>query len=866
MRGKKVKQVGGWLLAASVVGGSLFLTAPMAQAAPLDITVTNLNLAGPGSFHAALEAANAATAGSNPEGVNITFDASLVGAGEISLNDASQAMSTTTLNPGSENTALGAWFVVDNAADLPVSIDFTNLDGIDGFDTAYAGINVESNNVSLSNLANLRVGESGIAVRGTGTTVSNVELKDPDTSWQEVGVLLLDGAANTTLTDVTVHSAYWGSVVVDNNATVGNTVISGLTSRGVQSWGHVIFEDNTVVDGFQLTNSVLGAPEETSPKSGFFVNAGTQATGLNVAGSTFQSPGEEGVHFFGGAQTFTGTVFDGNTFGGNADHRIGDVIGANSATWDGLTFTGNDVSYAGATLFAGPVNDADISENTFLDVDRPFQAALQFTGAMSDVTIASNSFTDTWSDNGIYVAGPTADNVSITGNTMTNTYADASRAAINIAANGTGNTVSGNTLTQDLSNTELPSNIDRHWAIYAQVSAAAADQEVGWTIMNNAIDGFGGKDEVEAPIVFNGTGKLLVTGNTFGEHTNGSAAEEVEIGENWFLRNVWTNLSNHTVQTYRAGNVAYTGSDAHFTAVDPGPVADNTAATGPVTLHVYWTASDHAEEYLGAIEGVNAGDKVSIPTAHTDGFIRVQTVDASGFTSHYSMIDPKAPVVVTAPAVTEKFQDGAKGTTAPGSEVVVRDANGNEAGTVTVDENGNWTVDGLKCGTPYTVVQIVGGVESAPTEFTTSDCPVDPTAPAAPAVTETFEDGASGTGVSGAHVIVRDANGNEVASATVSENGIWTVAGLKCGTEYTVVQVVNGLESDPTTFTTPVCSTDGENNGTDGSNTEGGNTSGAKNGLAVTGGAALGGIALGSLALLAFGATAVIIARRRSQV
>ncbi|MBL3686145.1 right-handed parallel beta-helix repeat-containing protein, partial [Leucobacter zeae] len=769
MHRKQISKVGGWLIAASVVGGSLVFGASAAQAAVDQITVTNLNLSGPGSLKQAVIDANAS---SNSEGVRITFAESLAGTGELELSNIAERMGTTTLNPGSENTATGAWFVVDNAANAPVSIDFTNLDGINGYDHWYAGFDIESDGVSLSNLANLEVGESGIAVRGTGTSITNVELKDPDSWNQEVGVLLMDGATDTTLTDVTVYSPYWGSVVVDNEATVTNTVITGLTSRGVENYGHVMFEDRAVVNGFSVSDSVLGAPEEIAPGEGFYVNPGVELTGLSVTGTTFQSPNEDGVFFLGGAQKLTDTVFDGNTFGGNAEHRIADVVAGNTAEWNNLTFTGNTVSHAGGTLFGGAVNTAEFSGNTFLDVDRPFAAALQFSGAIADVAVSENSFTDTWSDNGIFVTGASADNVAITGNTLTNTYADVSRAAINIASKGAGNTVSDNTLTQDLSDTTLPGNIDNHWAIHVSASAPADDQQVGWTVTNNTIDGFGGKDRSEAPITFAGTGKLPVTGNTFGTNTRGGTeAADLEHSGYWFLWNVWDSRSNHTVQTYRAEQVAYTGANARFTAVDPAPLIGNNAATGPVTLHVYWTAADNAEEYLGAIEDVTAGERVSIPTTHTDGFIRVQTVDANGYTSQYSGIDPKAPVTVTAPVVTETTDDGATGTGTPEATVVVRDADGTDVTDAVVDAEGNWSVSDLECGKTYTVVQVVDGAESQPTEFTTADCPV--VVPEAPVVTKTTDDGATGTGTPEATVVVRDADGTDVTDAVVDAEGNW---------------------------------------------------------------------------------------------
>ncbi len=723
---------------ATTLLGGVLLPAAAASAAEDVITVTSLGLggnagaaceatagAGDCTLRGALEIANAST---NPDGVRIVFDAALAGTGELSLTGGSANSMTATdmTGTGSENATLGARFVVDSA--VPVSIDFTNLDGITDVDGSFAaGIYVASDDVTLSNLANMRAAESGIVVGGTGTVLTNIGLKDNASNTQEVGVLLLDGAASTTLTGLTIQSPYWGSVVVDNNATVTGTVIDGLSSRGVEGWGHVMFEDNSTVTGFTVRNSVLGDPAETSPSQGIYINAGVTLTGLTVSDSTIQSPNQNGVYFLGGGQTLTDTTFTGNTFGGNDGANISRTIGDNTADWNGLVFSGNDVSFAGSVVFRGTLTDAVFENNSFTDISDGAWAALQLGHVADGVAVRGNTFDVIWALDTIRVEGTSATDVVIENNTIQNLNASVSRSGVRIDAPGTGNVVRGNTLVQDLTDATLRPDADNHWAIYNSANAADADSPVGWSVVGNTIDGFGGRDRSTAPIVHNGIGKLPVVGNTFGVNTRGGVDPVIEESGYWFLWNVGDSVSNNTVQTFRPESVRYDGAAATFTAVQPANLIGNNTAAAPVTLHVYWTAADNAEEYLGAIADVTPGEVVSIPTAHTSGFLRVQTVDADGFTSQYSSIDEDITVGPVAPVVGAITSTTVSGSGIVGATVTVRDASGAVVGTATVAPDGTWSLgSGLVCNTRYTATQTVNGLEGDSTSFSTAACPTAP--------------------------------------------------------------------------------------------------------------------------------------------
>ena len=864
----------------AVVAASFFVGLPAAHAATPDvITVKSLGLAGNAvagtcaatasagdcTLRGALEVANAST---NPDGVRIVFDQSLVGEGNLSVTGGAQnSMTTDRVGNPSGNLAdsigpSGARFLIDSK--VPVAIDFANLDGIEDVDgSGAAGIYVASDNVQLSHLNNIRAAETGIAIGGTSVTLNDVNVQDETTNWMEVGVAILDGANGVKLDGMNTASAVYANFAIDTAATVSNIEISNVTSRGVEAWAHIDVEDNAKVTNFTVTRSTFGTSSEISPSHGFWMNPGVQITDLNISDSVFQSPGKNGLYFEGTGQTFTRAVITDNKFAGTGDGKpgydggnISRVIGENTATWNTLTFSDNTINEAQAVKFGGTVRDATFANNSFTNINDPAFAALSLGDTLENILVTGNTFDRIWAVGTIRVEGTKATNVNIKDNTLKNLTAGVSRAAIQIAVAGTDNKIIGNTLTQDISGTDtsLPDGIDNHWAIYNSASAADKNTSVGWTITGNSIDGFGGKDRSDAPIVHNGVGKLDVTGNTFGVNTRGGTTTDVEHDRYWFLWNVSDNASNNTVQTFRVKNPRFDGTNATFTAEQPAPLIGNNAATGPVTLHVYWTAKDNAEEYLGKVDGVTAGQTVTIPTTHTNGYLRLQTVDANGFVSQYSVASNAPVIAPSTPAVTTTTATSAAGTGKAGATVIIRDKDGKDVTRATVASDGTWSVPAgsLKCGTDYTAVQSVSGVDSAATPFTTAAC--DTAAPAAPKITGATATSATGTGEPGAVVTLRDARGTVLGTTLVGADGSWTFAGkVPCGETITATQRVGeGPESDAGSFATPACSSGNNGGKNDGS-------------LATTGAAPLLGGAGALLALLLIAAGSVLVIRKRAQ-
>ncbi|OIM97080.1 hypothetical protein BIY40_07675 [Pediococcus acidilactici] len=132
--------------------------------------------------------------------------------------------------------------------------------------------------------------------------------------------------------------------------------------------------------------------------------------------------------------------------------------------------------------------------------------------------------------------------------------------------------------------------------------------------------------------------------------------------------------------------------------------------------------------------------------------------------------------------------------------------NGEKSKPVTVDENGNWTVDvsgaDLKAGDKVTAVQAEGDNVSEETSQTVqkrTDSPsVNPITEGSNVI--------SGTGIPGATITVTGPNGDPIGEpVTVGEDGSWVFdasgADLKAGEEVTVVQTVDDNASEPVKVT-----------------------------------------------------------------
>src|SRR5690554_4576919 len=175
------------------------------------------------------------------------------------------------------------------------------------------------------------------------------------------------------------------------------------------------------------------------------------------------------------------------------------------------------------------------------------------------------------------------------------------------------------------------------------------------------------------------------------------------------------------------------------------------------------------------------------------------------------------PTTATAPDTTApdapsaEFNDtgdAVSGEAEPGSTVIVRDADGNELGRTTADEDGSYTVELDEPLTNGEEVEVTAtdevGNESEPTTATAPDT----TAPDAP--TAKINDGDEDISAADAAIgsaTWRDEDGNELGRTTADEDGSYTVEldePLTNGEEVEVTATDEaGNESEPTTAAAP---------------------------------------------------------------
>jgi hypothetical protein len=660
-------------LAVALAAGSLSaLSMPTADAATTTITVGSLDVT---ALQAAITQANALPA-SPGDDVRIVFADGLTG--DITLPNAGPLMRTTSITPSGspiqdylDNN--GSFFWVN--AQRPVTIDFGGDVGVvSQGDAGYGAFAISSAGVTITNFTNIRAGEGAVTVGAADATISNGAFSDPDTDWLETGVGLTDGASGTVIDNVDFDSVRLFGVYFDDCTTVADTTVTDSTFDNQNPYGDIYVEQGC---------------SAADP---------TEVTGLQVTDSTFSSNSSVGSVGFDFFSKVSGATFEGNTFDGA---NIRSFYLGNDSTTEDLVIRDNDFTGTGyAWEEAGRTTHTrtQIIGNRFTDLLA--HALVMRQANHIDNTIADNTFTD--------IRGGSDSTIFLT--------RQASRT-------DAGNVIEGNTFEQSA---EAEAN---RWAIYAEMDAPTPGADTGWEIVGNHIDGYGSGGS-QAPITIGpNLVRTKVYGNTFGQRTQGTTdATQSEGGGNWFLWN--TGSHNSRLQTWRPANAVFRQGRVAFdiAPVDP-PVSNNQQPTPPLTLHVYWTADDNAEEYLGAITDVTAAGRVSIPTTHTDGFIRVQTEGgASGYVSQYSGIaqvtaeDPVDPPVV---GEVDPVAGTISGTGQPGATVEVSDQDGNVICETTVGEDGTWEcTDAIDCDvTSITATQTdTEGNVSTATEPVEVDC------------------------------------------------------------------------------------------------------------------------------------------------
>ncbi|MGE4426324.1 MAG: Ig-like domain-containing protein [Solirubrobacteraceae bacterium] len=716
------------------------------------------------TLRAAIEQANALPASAGDD-VEIVF-ADALGDATITLPSNGLRMQTTGASHiGYSNDFLGNGFFYVVDAERPVTVDFGGDVAVKSADDASNGIFlVKSQEVTIKGFANLRGGDSSIVVDrdARDTVISDGACLDADTIILETCVGLISNTADVTISNLEIDSSYRFGIFVDRlkagDAPVSNVAVSNVDVKGTQQYGDIWFEIDAAVDGFTVESSKFNSP------AGFALGLRERSdiTGLHITNSQFLGADAYALFTYAYSKTKDLTV-EGSAFDGTrwafVDHG--------GSTHDGLTFDGNDF------------------KNTLHHV-------LDFVD--SKIT-----------------------NATITDNTFENARGDG-LATVWIGQPGTNNVIANNTFTQAETVPAAPGSpavpgYNNRWAIYNNAIPPTGADPSGWAFRGNHVDGY--RSVSGGPIVNVGRGKVEMTRNTFGQHTNGTIVPtESEVrGSNRFVTNREAD-TNNTIQTWRPTAVSTDGTSLTIRVAPVSPtLGGNNDPTTPVDIDVFWTADDNAEEYIGRLTpadpavGIVAGTDYQLPTDKTTGRFRVQTIDANGYHSNYSApMQVGGPTKPAPPTIVEvDGDDDLVGTGEPGAEVTVTDQDGTSYGPATVATDGSWEIPGgfntcLTLTATQTNASPDASEESAP--FSTPACI------GTPVIDEIDADGnAVGTGDAGAEVTLRDGNGIVIGTTTVGDDGTWTVDGpVACGTTISATQEKDGhVSAVSNTITTPDC-------------------------------------------------------------
>ncbi|WP_445115327.1 BapA/Bap/LapF family large adhesin [Acinetobacter sp. WZC-1] len=240
---------------------------------------------------------------------------------------------------------------------------------------------------------------------------------------------------------------------------------------------------------------------------------------------------------------------------------------------------------------------------------------------------------------------------------------------------------------------------------------------------------------------------------------------------------------------------------------------DGTTVTGKGEPGAAVTISDKDGNPIGTATVGADGNFTALlekPLTNGEQIRAVQTDNAGNSSPSVSALAPDS-TAPAAPSDVSVSPDGTQvtGKGEPGSTVIVRDQDGNPIATATVGADGSFTAPldkPLTNGEEIRAVQTDNAGNSSPS---VSALAPDSTAPAAPSDVSVSPDGTqvTGKGEPGSTVIVRDQDGNPIATATVGADGSFTAPldkPLTNGEQISVIQTdpANNVSS-ATTVTAP---------------------------------------------------------------
>ncbi len=589
--------------------------------ADLDDGVCETATAGECTLYAALQQANALPA---LEGDDVLIDFSVEG--DILPVHSGPKMQTTAFQNTFFNNYLGfqAFYLID--AQRPVRIDFGNkvyvLERDDGENAMFL---IQSDDVIIENfddprrdssssggfnaMAGVTAGAAAFVIGGTNVMIRNGVVSDLGTDAMEICVGLMDGAANVTLEDFACQGYGGFGVFVEERANVANIALARVSFLGGDRFADIAVErlgtvaDKTEVHGMTITDCEFSAtlPGDDPRSYAIWIRDASEAGGTVV----------------------DGLVISNSRF--LTEDRVGIRIEPTAVT--------NDLTVQNSVI---------TGTNALIDDD---SGQLQ-----TGLTVKDNVLTSVAGDM-IQTNSPHT-NALIENNQFINGRGTGTIAGVRVGAQAFG---TNNIIRNNLFNQEDPVS---RFAVWMEANPGV-DVSTGWTIENNRVFGIIGG--TWSPISLFNNGNTLVRGNTFGEGTRGSTTTGPENGSLWFVNNNDAG-TNDRIQTWRPTSAVFSGGQVTVTVAPVNPaLAGNTLPTLPVSIDVYYSATDKAETYLGRIPGTHAAATAysfsnaatAGFTAMTTGMIRVQVTDADGRSSQYSSgIIPPVPTPTPAPTPT----------------------------------------------------------------------------------------------------------------------------------------------------------------------------------------------------------------------
>ncbi|ATA26476.1 hypothetical protein AWC36_21530 [Brenneria goodwinii] len=716
-----------------------------------------------------------------------------------SVSGTAEAGSTVTLTDADGNVLGSVTAGEDGSFNVPLSPALTNGEEISAVASDAAGNNSAPVSVAAPDLtapaapADLQIAADGTSVSGSaeaGSTVTitdadgnvlgsvtagedgsfNVQLSPALTNGEEISAVTSDAAGNNSAPvsvaapDLTAPTAPADLLVAEDGTSVSGSAEAGSTVTITDADGNVLGSVTAGEDGsfsVPLSPSLTNGEEVSAVASDV---AGNASAPVSVAAPDLTAPtapadllvAEDGTSVSGSAEagsTVTITDADGNVLG---SVTVGED-GSFSVPLSPALTNGEEIS-AVASDTAGN-NSAPVSV-----------AAPDSTPPDAPVAAISDD-------------GTTVNGTAEAGSLITVTLPDNSTQTTTAAANGAWSITLPEALTAGEQLTATAT--DEAGNVSAPVTVTAPDTSIPDTTAPDAPVAVISEDG----LTMSGTAEpgSTVTVTLPGSFTLTDIADDVG-GYSVGLPVALTNGEAVTVTaTDAAGNVsAPTTAIALDTTAPSAPAQllvaeDGSSVSGTAEAGGTVTITDAAGNVLGSVTADNDGHfTVPLSPALTNGEqISAVASDAAGNNS--APVSVAAPDL-TAPAAPADLLIAADGTSVSGSAeagstVTLTDADGNVLGSVTVGDDGNFSVPltpALTNGEEISAVASdTAGNASAPVSVAAPDL----TAPSAPADLLVAEDGASvsGSAEAGSTVTLTDADGNVLGSVTAGEDGSFSV-------------------------------------------------------------------------------------------